>query len=147
MGLITFHHLFGRGWTSLVIVVAAFLHVQILKSRGQFFKQLTSAAKHVDPASKCREWNATKPLHSSISKADFRILFYRHVPNRVARWYIFMPKLPIRVYFSGPWNINCWYILSYFRIFNDHLALWYILSRLVYAFSFWYVLQIKIWQP
>jgi hypothetical protein len=64
--------------------------------------------------------------------ADF---FYRHgfrsVPTRVARWYIFKPKIPIWGNFGGPWNIQCWYILWPFGKFYNHLvyfmAIWYIL--------------------
>jgi hypothetical protein len=29
---------------------------------------------------------------------------------RVARWFIFKPKIPILVNFGGPWNGKCWYI-------------------------------------
>jgi hypothetical protein len=33
--------------------------------------------------------------------------------GRVARWYIFKPKIPIRVNFGGPWNGKGWYILCH----------------------------------
>jgi hypothetical protein len=29
---------------------------------------------------------------------------------RVARWFIFRPKIPIVVYFCRPWNGNFWYM-------------------------------------
>jgi hypothetical protein len=32
----------------------------------------------------------------------------------VARWFIFIPKIPIWVYFGGPWNGKCWYSLGPF---------------------------------
>jgi hypothetical protein len=28
---------------------------------------------------------------------------------RAARWFILRPKIPIWVYFGGPWNGKCWY--------------------------------------
>jgi hypothetical protein len=33
------------------------------------------------------------------------------VDIRVARWFVFKPKIPIRVNFGGPLNGKCWYIL------------------------------------
>jgi hypothetical protein len=62
----------------------------------------------------------------------------------VARWFILMPKIAIRVDFGGPWNGKCWYFLY------DHLgnftAAWYILwssgtvcGHLIYFFTFLYV--------
>jgi hypothetical protein len=31
--------------------------------------------------------------------------------SRVARWFVFKPKIPILVKFGGPWNKKCSYIL------------------------------------
>jgi hypothetical protein len=39
---------------------------------------------------------------------------------RVARWFIFIPKIPVWVHFGGSWNRKCWYILSTFGIFYGH---------------------------
>jgi hypothetical protein len=51
--------------------------------------------------------------------------------TRVARWYIFKPKIQDWVYFGRPWNRQRWYILWPFGIFQNHLvcfmAIWYIL--------------------
>jgi hypothetical protein len=33
------------------------------------------------------------------------------IPCRVARWFVFKPKIPIWVNFRGPWNEKCCYIL------------------------------------
>jgi hypothetical protein len=44
--------------------------------------------------------------------------------GRVARWYIFKPKIPIWVNFGGPYNGKCWYIVWSF---------WNILRLLVYV--------------
>jgi hypothetical protein len=66
----------------------------------------------------------------------------RHLPGRVlfrvARWFIFKPKIQIWVYLGGPWNVTCNYILWPFGIFT---AIWYNLwplfcGHLVYFPSF-----------
>jgi hypothetical protein len=41
---------------------------------------------------------------------------------RVARWFILRPKFPIWVYFGGPWNGKCRYILRSFGIFHEVLV-------------------------
>jgi hypothetical protein len=62
-----------------------------------------------------------------------------------------IPKIPTRVYFGGPWNGKCWYILLTFGIFYGHLvyfmAIWYILcplgifyGHLVYFMPIGYIL-------
>jgi hypothetical protein len=67
---------------------------------------------------------------------------------RVARWYIFIPTC---VYFWGPWNEICWYILWPFGILHDHLvyvmAIWYTLHSFGIFFPFWFIVPRKIWQP
>jgi hypothetical protein len=72
-------------------------------------------------------------------------------PDRVARWYIFIPKIPIWVYFGGPWIGKCWHILLPFGIFYGHLVyfmtIWYILWLFgIYFLSFGSCTK-KIWQP
>jgi hypothetical protein len=47
------------------------------------------------------------------------------VRSRVARWYIFKPKIPIWVFIGGPWNGKCLYILQSFG--RHSLCIWYIL--------------------
>jgi hypothetical protein len=44
------------------------------------------------------------------------------VQVRVARWYIFKPKIPIWVNFGGPWNRKDLYILWPFGIYYGHLV-------------------------
>jgi hypothetical protein len=62
---------------------------------------------------------------------------------KVARCYSFIPKIPIWVYFGGPWNGKC---LEYFTV------IWYIFGHLVYFkvilynTPVWYVFPRKIWQ-
>jgi hypothetical protein len=48
--------------------------------------------------------------------------------DRVARWYIFKPKIPIWVNFGGTEKGKCWDILCPFEIYNGHL---------VYFMDFW----------
>jgi hypothetical protein len=40
---------------------------------------------------------------------------------RVARWFIFISKIPIWVNFGGPWNWKWWHILWPFGVFCGHL--------------------------
>jgi hypothetical protein len=51
---------------------------------------------------------------------------------RVARWDVYcVPIIPILVYFEGPWNGKCWYILWQVGLFYGHwvylVAIWFIL--------------------
>jgi hypothetical protein len=41
--------------------------------------------------------------------------------SRVARWYVFKPKILIRVNFGGPWNEKSCYIIWPYGIFYDYL--------------------------
>jgi hypothetical protein len=41
--------------------------------------------------------------------------------SRVARWYIFKPKIPVWVNFRGSCNGRCWYILLRLGPFYGHL--------------------------
>jgi hypothetical protein len=69
-------------------------------------------------------WSYRSPSFILLSKRLW-------VPNRVARWHIFKPKIPICVNFGG-WNGRCfvylvyfvsiWYILCPFGIFCVHLV-------------------------
>jgi hypothetical protein len=43
------------------------------------------------------------------------------VKNKVARWFIFKPKIPIWLHLRGPWNGKFYDHLDYF------MAFWYIL--------------------
>jgi hypothetical protein len=45
-----------------------------------------------------------------------------HTETRVARWYVFEPKIPIWVNLAGSWNGKCWRILWSFGIFYVHLV-------------------------
>jgi hypothetical protein len=44
------------------------------------------------------------------------------IESRVARWFIFKPKLQIWVNFGGPWNGKYWHILWPFEIYYGHLV-------------------------
>jgi hypothetical protein len=62
------------------------------------------------------------------------------IPVRVARWYIFKPKIPIWINFGGPF-MAIWSILPPLGIVCGHLVYFGIF------FPFWYVVPRKIWQP
>jgi hypothetical protein len=55
----------------------------------------------------------------------------KRVLNRVARWFVFKPKIPIWENFGGPWIGKCFYILWSFGICYGYLryfmTIWYIL--------------------
>jgi hypothetical protein len=57
---------------------------------------------------------------------------------RVARWFLFRPKIPIWVYFGGPWNGKFWYICIFwsFGIFYDH---WVYFWAFVNSVVIWYI--------
>jgi hypothetical protein len=80
------------------------------------------------------------------------------VAARVARWFLFKPKIPIVVNFVRSRNGRCWHILYPFGQFSGQLAyfmaVWHILwpfgifsPVLVHFFPFWYIVARKIWQP
>jgi hypothetical protein len=75
------------------------------------------------------------------------------VKSRVARWYIFEPKIQIWVNFGGSFNGRCWYILWPFGQFLGHIPSIFLqpfgisYGHLLYTFPFWYVVPRKIWQP
>jgi hypothetical protein len=71
------------------------------------------------------------------------------ITYRVARWFIFKPKIPLWVNFGGSCNWRCWHILWPFGLFYFHLV-YSTYGHLVYFgifFPFWYVVPRKIWQP
>jgi hypothetical protein len=49
--------------------------------------------------------------------AGFRLIGEERCKSRVARGFLFRPKLPIWVYFGGPWNGKCCYIFWSFGIY------------------------------
>jgi hypothetical protein len=54
--------------------------------------------------------------------AGTTLIFFRQVGNKVARWFIFKPKIPIWINFGGYCNGRCWYILGPFGIVNGNLV-------------------------
>jgi hypothetical protein len=72
-------------------------------------------------------------------------LFCSRKGGRVARWFVFKPKIPNLDKF---WRVLQWKILVYF------MTIWSILrpleifyGHLVYFSPFWYFVPRKIWQP
>jgi hypothetical protein len=77
---------------------------------------------------------------------------------RVARWYIFRPKIPIWLNSERSCIGRFCYILWTLGLFYGHwiyfMAIWYILwpfgifcVNVVLFYPFWYVEPIRIWQP
>jgi hypothetical protein len=62
-----------------------------------------------------REWNSIPTDIDSYEHAGVNTV-------RVARWYIFKPKIPIWVNFGGSCNGRCWYILWPFGLSYGHLV-------------------------
>jgi hypothetical protein len=71
--------------------------------------------------------------------------------SRVARWFIFKPKIPIWVNFGGPWIEKCWNIYGHWEYLMDIRGiLWPFVTffvHLVHFYRFWYHVPRKIWQP
>jgi hypothetical protein len=61
--------------------------------------------------------------------------------SRVARWFVFKPKIPIWVNFGGRWYGRCWCIIWPFGLFYGHLtyftAFGYILRYFGIFYPFW----------
>jgi hypothetical protein len=55
--------------------------------------------------------------------------------SRVARWYIFKPKIPIWVNFSASCKERCWPFYCHFVYF---MAIWYVFG------SFWYIFPVLV---
>jgi hypothetical protein len=71
--------------------------------------------------------------------------------SRVARWYVFKPKIQIRVNFGGPCIRRCWYILGplgpFYGLLVYFMDFWYILWLFCIFFPFLVFCAKKIWQP
>jgi hypothetical protein len=77
------------------------------------------------------------------------LTFETCLQTRLARWYIFRPKIEIWINLGGSCNRRCWYILLTFGIFYGHLKyfmdIWYSLCE--FGIWCWYIVPRKIWQP
>jgi hypothetical protein len=84
--------------------------------------------------------------------ADSNFYFYRCLSKRsdarVARWFVFKPKIPI---LEGLWLENAYIFYGHLEYFME---IWDILrpsgtfcAHLVHFFRFWYHVPRKIWQP
>jgi hypothetical protein len=56
---------------------------------------------------------------------------------RVARWFVFKPKIPILVNFEGLWNGECWNVL-FFGHLEHFTVTWYILWPIGNLVGIWY---------
>jgi hypothetical protein len=63
-----------------------------------------------------------------------------HHHSRVARWFIFKPKIPIWINFGGPKIGKCWYILWPSGIFDGHLGYFMTICYILCSFGifFWF---------
>jgi hypothetical protein len=58
-------------------------------------------------------------------------------PRRVARWYIFKPKIPLWVNYEGPWN---WKKVGIFYGYLEYItAIWYMLWPFGNVVTIWYI--------
>jgi hypothetical protein len=70
---------------------------------------------------------------------------------RVARWYIFEPKIPIWANFRGPSIVKGSYIICLFGMYYGHSE--HLMAIRLFSFNltrfppFWYIMSRKIWQP
>jgi hypothetical protein len=91
-----------------------------------------------------------KNLFLSQSRSQFfRTFFY----TRVARWFVFKPKIQIWVNYGGSCNGRRWYILWTLGPFFGlglllyFMDIWYSSWFVVIWYIFWYFVPRKIWQP
>jgi hypothetical protein len=80
----------------------------------------------------------TRSVNQSISLFHLCEKYTRFLFDRVARCYIFKPKISIWVKFGGPWNRKGWYVLRPFGILDGQLV--YFMA--IYFMAIWY-----IWWP
>jgi hypothetical protein len=72
-------------------------------------------------AKNCEKWKKNAERIDLYLDSRFAAAF-DSIPTRVARCFIFKPKIPIWVNFGGPWNGKGWYILWPFGIYCGHLV-------------------------
>jgi hypothetical protein len=86
--------------------------------------------------------NVLKPETTTSFRHD-RLLseFRKRIETRVARWFVFKPKIPILVKFGGPWSGQCCYILfgTFYGYLVQSIAFWYSLLSFGILIAFWYV--------
>jgi hypothetical protein len=95
----------------------------ILCSFGTFFRFWYHTPRKIWQP--CQGPLLIKNNSSAIFKVDLRGRFFVLVSARVARWFSFVPKIQIWVYFGRPWNGKSWYILWPFWIFNGRFGIYY----------------------
>jgi hypothetical protein len=60
-------------------------------------------------------------IYQKQKKRLIRLQGAFQLPTKVARWFSFKPKIPIWVYFGGPWYGKCWYFYDHLEYFT---AIW-----------------------
>jgi hypothetical protein len=100
---------------------------------------------------KIREKSGHPAFKSERGRKSAKVGSGNFLASRVARWFLFEPKIPIWVNLGGYCNGRCWYILWPFGQLSGHLAylmaIWYMLHRFGTFYTFWYVVPRRIWQP
>jgi hypothetical protein len=82
----------------------------------------TTASSGRRPPLQILDFRPRRAIWWSTSRKDTVIQTIKRVLHRVARWYIFIPKKPLWVYFWGPLNGKSWYILWPLVKFYDPLV-------------------------
>jgi hypothetical protein len=80
----------------------------------------------------CRGRGRPQPVNCNLKNVQLCMW------SRVARWFVFKPKIPIWVNFGGSCYEKSWFILWPFGLFYGHwkyfMAIWYIFGYLVHIF-------------
>jgi hypothetical protein len=85
-------------------------------------------------------------FHQNAQKIMAKLVTYFPAPPpplktlcfRVARWYIFSPKIAIWVNFGGSCNRICWHILWPFGLFYAHLVYIMVIWSILWPFDIFY---------
>jgi hypothetical protein len=93
----------------------------VCKSRPKLIRKIDSRREGEPDIRKFLGPNP-KPLNTFMKWEHWEAFIAKGVSSRVARWFVFKPKIPIWVNFEGPLNGKCWYILWPFVIIYGSLV-------------------------
>jgi hypothetical protein len=133
--MVKFRHKFGQKWVwaSFQVIFSQTHLVTLLgldKNEDNSPNLVALSAYNEDSVISCVSWRFQRQRTlCSIENCVW-------IDRWVARWFIFIPKIPIRVNFGGPRNGKCWYILwPYFTAIGYILCQFGIVcGNLVYFF-------------
>jgi hypothetical protein len=96
-------------------------------------------------------FRSVHPILGHHRKVVIRLLGSAQQGSRVARWFVFKPKIQIWANFGGSCTGRCWFILwtrgPFWGHFLDFMDISYSLWLFGIFFPFWYFVPRKIWQP